>query len=281
MSEKPLISVITTTYNRAYILRRAIESVQAQTYPYWELIILDDGSTDDTKALVASFKDPRIKYFYQENTKQVVARNNALSHAIGDWIVYLDSDNALRPEHFETMLSWINRNPKTLWGFPMGTRIKELYEDGKLVKRVDDSKDFPAEVTVKDIFHRSLHTDINGSFHSKQIISDGVRFDPKAYRIEDWDFFLALGVRYPEHFLYIPIVLYDYWQRYGTDGVVSNGNYHEWAGLFEFIYQKYKDAPLMAGQTWYPNRVNKWKKLADDFDKGLLPPYHKYYFRDK
>ncbi len=97
--------------------------------------------------------------------------------------------------------------------------------------------------------------------------------------MEDWEFFLTLSERYPEHFLYIPVTLYDYRQRDGTDGVVSNSTYREWADLFEYIYQKHKDAPLMQGQKWYPSRVLKWNKLADDFEKGLLPPYQNYYFR--
>src|SRR3989344_2535378 len=81
-----LVSIIIPTYNRAYILGTAIKSVLAQTYLNWELIIMDDGSTDNTREAVEAFKDPRIKYYFQENQKQVIARNNAVKHARGEWI---------------------------------------------------------------------------------------------------------------------------------------------------------------------------------------------------
>ncbi|MBI2355803.1 MAG: glycosyltransferase family 2 protein [Candidatus Doudnabacteria bacterium] len=275
-----LVSIITPTYNRAYILGEAIKSVLAQTYSNWELIIIDDGSTDNTKEVVEKFADSRIKYRFQEHQNQVVARNSALQHAQGDWIAYLDSDNTLRPAYLETVLSWLERNPNTVWGFPRGTRILELYQNGKLVKSIDQSAELSEKITVQDIFHRKLHTDTTGAFHSRKVIDDGVRFNANMHKMEDWEFFLTLGNRYPENFLYVPVVLYDYHQRFGTDGLVSNSTYREWAKLFEYIYQKHKNDKLMQGQTWYPERVNKWNKLADDFEKGAIPPYQMYYFKD-
>jgi glycosyltransferase involved in cell wall biosynthesis len=172
-----LVSIITPTYNRAYILERAIQSVLSQTYKNWELIIVDDGSSDNTKALVSSFHDDRIKYYFQENQGHQMAKNNAMSYAKGQWLVYLDSDNRLRENHLSTMMQWIEKYPKTIWGFPRGTRFLELYEDGKLIKSIDDSQDFPPTVSTQDIVHRKLHTDMNGAFHSQKIIEDGIRFD--------------------------------------------------------------------------------------------------------
>jgi hypothetical protein len=97
---------------------------------------------------------------------------------------------------------------------------------------------------------------------------------------DDWDLFLTLADKYPaDTFLYIPIILYDYWQRYGGDGIVSNAGYRRWAEQFEYIYKKHQYDHLMPGQNWYPSRVQKWNRLADDFEKGLIPPYHKYYFQ--
>ena len=95
MDKTMLISIITPTYNREAFLPAAIESVLAQSYKEFELIIVDDGSTDNSRELINAYadKDPRVKYLYQENQRQSVARNYALSIAKGDFICFLDSDN--------------------------------------------------------------------------------------------------------------------------------------------------------------------------------------------
>ncbi|MBR5167935.1 MAG: glycosyltransferase family 2 protein [Salinivirgaceae bacterium] len=86
-------SVITPTYNRAAFLPKAIESVLAQTYTDWELIIVDDGSTDNTREVVSQYKDKRITYIYQENAERSAARNNGIAHAKGEYVCFLDSDD--------------------------------------------------------------------------------------------------------------------------------------------------------------------------------------------
>ena len=83
-SNKGLVSVIIPTYNFAKYIGKAIESVMLQTYPFWELIIVDDGSTDDTKEVVANYlSDKRIFYYHQENAGQAKATNTAIKAAKG------------------------------------------------------------------------------------------------------------------------------------------------------------------------------------------------------
>ncbi|MBY0110793.1 glycosyltransferase [Patescibacteria group bacterium] len=260
------------------MLKDTIDSVLKQRHTNWEVLVIDDGSTDDTEGAVREYNDERIKYFSQENQGPHVARNRGMELSIGNLIAYLDSDNTLYPNYMERMVREFELNQDAVWGFPMGDRIKELYRDGVLVTRIDDSDDFPEQVSAQDIFHRKLHTDTTGAMHTRKIIEDGVRWDPAIKKMEDWDFFLSLAERYPDGFKYVPEKLYTYTQRFGGDGLVSNSTYRDWADLFERIYQKHKDAPLMQGQTWYPGRVEKWNKLADDFEAGLLPPYQEYYF---
>lgn len=277
---KPLVSIITPTYNRAYILGTAIESIQAQTYPTWELIIIDDGSTDDTKQLVENFKDDRIKYLYQANTGQTKARNTGLSVAKGDWIAYLDSDNTLGPTYLEKMLGAIEKNPGTLWAFPKGDRFLELWINGIMLERIDQTDEFGETVSVQDIVYRKIHSDMNGFIHSKKIVDDGVRFDENFKKMEDWELFLQLAEKYPDNFLYVPENLYTYSQRYGGDGAVSNGSYAGWADTFERIHEKHQNDHLMVGQTWHPSRAEKWRRLAGEYEQGLIPPIYLYYFKN-
>lgn len=89
----PYFSIILPTYNRAHLLSKAIESVLAQTFTDWELVIVDDGSTDNTKELVTAYADDRIRYIYQENQERSAARNNGIKQSRGAYICFLDSDD--------------------------------------------------------------------------------------------------------------------------------------------------------------------------------------------
>jgi len=93
MEDISLVSVILPTYNRAKLLPRAISSVLDQTYPYWELIIWDDGSTDNTGEIVRSYHDSRIRYFSGANHGAAYARNRASEVSQGIYMAFLDSDD--------------------------------------------------------------------------------------------------------------------------------------------------------------------------------------------
>ncbi len=99
----PLFSVIIPTYNRAHLLPRAIKSVLNQNCPEWELIVVDDGSEDNTRELVARYEDKRVKYVYQEHQERSTARNTGIEAAKGQYICFLDDDDYFLDIHL-TML---------------------------------------------------------------------------------------------------------------------------------------------------------------------------------
>lgn len=278
-TDRPLVSVILPTFNRAYILGEAIKSVLSQTYNNWELIIVDDGSTDKTADLVNTFKDKRIKYFKKKNAGPCAARNYGISKSRGKWITYLDSDDVLLPACIETMVTELNKHPEAVFALPRGTRSLDLYENGKLVKTVDDSDDMPMAFTVKDMFMRNARFACLGFMHLRRLYEEGLRWDEKVGAMEDWEYMLTLGEKYPDGFLYVPEVLYDYHQRFGGDGRCSNSDYGTWADVFEYIYQKHKNDKMMRGQTWYPSKVKKWRKRQKDYEAGKLPAYQYHYFQ--
>lgn len=93
-----MISIAMPAYNRAHLLPRSIKSVLDQEYQQWELLIIDDGSTDNTDEVVSGFlKDPRIKYIKKENTGAAHSRNVGVNHAQFEWITFLDSDDEAKP----------------------------------------------------------------------------------------------------------------------------------------------------------------------------------------
>ncbi len=126
----PKYSIILPTYNRAPLLSKAIKSVLAQTFTNWELIIIDDGSTDNTKDIVFSHKDPRIKYGHQENKGRSIARNAGLHHATGIWICFLDSDDWYLEDHLEAYEEAMKSHPQASL-FKTGVTFQK--EDGSIL----------------------------------------------------------------------------------------------------------------------------------------------------
>lgn len=109
-----LVSVILPTHNRAKTLRRAIDSVLAQTYRELELIVIDDGSTDETPSLLASYKDPRLKLFNPGRLGSAArARNFGLKQARGEFIAFQDSDDIWLTEKLERQLAFAAQHPQT------------------------------------------------------------------------------------------------------------------------------------------------------------------------
>ena len=113
----PLISVIMGTRNRSALLPRAAASVQAQSYPNWELLIVDDGSTDDTPGVLSSLRSDAIRVFRGGGNGVCAARNIALADARGDFIAYLDDDNMMHPH-------WLK---SVAWGFEQWPQSDILY----------------------------------------------------------------------------------------------------------------------------------------------------------
>lgn len=111
-SKAPLVSVVVPTYNISHYLIGAIKSVLAQTYENWELIIIDDGSIDDTRAVVQAFPDKRIRYFHQENKGLAATRNRGMAQARGKYIAFLDADDIFLPKKLEKHVAYLENHPE-------------------------------------------------------------------------------------------------------------------------------------------------------------------------
>ena len=104
-SRNPLISIITSTFNRAKTIGRAIDSILEQTYGNFEIIVVEDGSTDETKSILQMYTDERIKIIYHDINKGVTAaKNTGLNNISGEWFTFLDSDDEMLPDALETMM---------------------------------------------------------------------------------------------------------------------------------------------------------------------------------
>lgn len=124
----PFFSVVVPTYNRGHLIGPTIRSVLQQSFGDLELLVVDDGSTDDTALVVQGFPDPRLRYLPVSNRERGAARNHGLRQAAGEYVVFLDSDDEFHPDHLETLRRAIGEQPHppnfvaTKYAYRVGTR---------------------------------------------------------------------------------------------------------------------------------------------------------------
>lgn len=141
-----LVSIITPCYNGEKYIAETIESVLNQTYPDWEMIIVDDGSQDKSAEIVERYqkKDSRIKFLQQTNAGSAAARNNGIRHANGRYIALLDADDIWKPNFLEEQLRFM-KEKNTICVFSSYSRINS---DSKQIGHTTKAKEF---ITTKDM----------------------------------------------------------------------------------------------------------------------------------
>lgn len=185
------------TYNREKFIGEAIESVLAQTYPNLELLVVDDGSTDDTETVVKSYlSDPRVKYFYKTNGGQSSGRNFGFKHCNGDFIAFLDSDNKWMPEKLKLCMDAALANPDA--DIFYGDNIS-IDEDGNEISRKTMAR-HSGDITAQLI--RDNFVTINTATLKRECYQTMGGLDENFRRAPDYEFWLRLSTRY--RFLYVP-----------------------------------------------------------------------------
>lgn len=147
MQQEEVVSIIIPAYNVENYIVRTIESCVNQTYKKVEILIVDDGSLDNTSRVIQEYmlKDDRIKYFYQENSGVSKARNKGISHANGKYIVFLDSDDWLDKDAIEYLIYYQEKYKK--YFITVNRQCIEL--DGKILK--EKNKIFNEEIKILDV----------------------------------------------------------------------------------------------------------------------------------
>jgi glycosyltransferase involved in cell wall biosynthesis len=120
----PLFSIIIPTYNRAHLLKIAIQSVSDQTFEDWEIVVVDDGSVDETKEVVSAFSEEKVRYVFQQNQELSAARNTGIRNSRGTYICFLDDDDYYLPEHLFHLSKVILKQNKPIAFFRSGTLQK-------------------------------------------------------------------------------------------------------------------------------------------------------------
>lgn len=226
-------SLIMPTRNRAWCISRAILSILAQTHTNFELIVIDDGSTDGTKDIIhqefeRELADGRIRYVpLSESVGVCNARNIGLAYARNRWIGYIDSDNSLRPYYLTKIANVIINNPDedTFYGqiINVGT--------GKLV-----GKEFDRNALLEANF-----IDLGVLIHRKSLVARFGGFDPDLKRLVDWDLIIRFTKEKPA--IFVPTVFLDYTDSEIGDRITKKESF---IGAKIYIHTKYSVKPTVS-----------------------------------
>ena len=198
--KKPLVSVIIPTYNRGWVLREAIDSVLAQDYKNYELIVVDDGSTDDTREILAAYRRDII-VLRQANKGVSAARNRGIAQARGQLVAFLDSDDTWLPRKLSRQIDFFNLHPDAAIN-----QTEEIWIRNNVRVNPKDRHRKPSGM----IFERSLELCLvsPSAVMIKKTLFDAVGvFDEDLPACEDYDLWLRIGCRFPVYLIDTPLIV--------------------------------------------------------------------------
>jgi len=195
-----MISVVIPAFNAGRFIKRTIDSILAQTYRDYEIIVVDDGSADNTAEVVKSY-GPKVRYIYQENAGDGPARNTGIRAAKGEWIAFLDHDDEWLPEKLELQMELVSRHPELRW---CGTN--RYQSDGKRRAAVGNTEAIQKALGSDDYFENYFAAVTKGLcpvitstmlVHKEVFEQIGV-FDSCWLRSADLDTWWRTGYRFPK-----------------------------------------------------------------------------------
>lgn len=187
--------MVIPTYNRAQSIREALDSVLCQTFGDFEVIVVDDGSTDDTAGVVRNVTDPRIKYYYKANGERAAARNYGVAHARGMYVNFLDSDDVFYPNHLQAAFEFLS--VKSIEVCHFGYDIKGL--DGKVLRVVKSIDSINRRIVSGNVLS------CNGVFARKEVLQKhGFNEDRDLSSLEDWELWIRLCSHFT--FYHVPLI---------------------------------------------------------------------------
>ncbi|MBO0349487.1 glycosyltransferase [Phormidium pseudopriestleyi FRX01] len=193
----PLISVIIPVFNSQKTINETIGSVLKQTLSNLEVIVINDGSTDEGLEKIATIKDPRVQVFSYPNAGVAVSRNRGIERARGEYISFLDADDLWTPDKLEAQLKALQENPPAAVAYSWTDYIDEagnfLYHGSHITVNGD--------VTAKLLFKNFIENGSNPLIRRHALVEVG-EFDSSLPPAEDWDMWLRLAARY--HFVAVP-----------------------------------------------------------------------------
>ncbi|AHG44179.1 glycosyl transferase family A [Rhizobium leguminosarum bv. trifolii CB782] len=191
----PAVSVIVPTYNRAKFIFEAVQSVLDQSFRDIEVLVVDDGSTDDTLAVLSTIKDKRLRVYPSTNRGRSSTRNMALAFATGEFVAFNDSDDLYLPGKLEMQVRYLRENPKVAMVYTAATHIDDA---GSLLPGRYDAK-ASGDIYYKVAFFRPITIALPTVMVRAQIVRDVGAFDDAQTRFEDTDLWRRISREYLVH----------------------------------------------------------------------------------
>lgn len=186
--EDVLFSIIIPTYNRSQFIKNVISSILNQTYSNFEIIIVDDGSTDNTEETILSISDSRLHYYKKENEERSIARNFGIRKAKGKFITFVDSDDVLYENHLEEAVQLLSSYKDPVF-FHLAYEIRNV--KGEVLSRVSHKGNVNLNLLKGNILS------CIGVFVKKEILLDHMfSVDRNLIGSEDWELWVRLASRY-------------------------------------------------------------------------------------
>lgn len=244
--KKPFFSISIPAYNRAFILAETIRSIQKQTFTDWEIIVVDDGSTDETKALVGELMrdEPRLRYVYQTNAERSAARNNGAAHAKGQYLLFLDSDDAFEPNHLQGFYELFEAK-----GFPVAMAFSNV---SYLTDKGLEIPEIPVMDPEKAFEYMLLQPITPSRVCVHRTIFETFRFDPNITIVEDMVLWVCIASQFPVLQLQQPSSIY---RIHGDNSVdLSRNSYlKRYNGLLRLFHH----ADYVQVNAAIPNAIRK------------------------
>lgn len=200
------VSVVITCYNYGRYLENCLNSVFQQTFKDFEILLIDDGSTDHTQDVVAQFRDkPNLNYFYQKNQGQANAKNNGIKHSKGDFIAFLDADDIWAEDKLEKQISLFESDKVCV----VYSRSNYIDENGKpLAYKLSGKYLLPRRGQVTEFLFLDNFVPFSSAVVRKECFKNCGLFDESLKMAIDWDLWLRISTEY--HFDYVnePLLKY-------------------------------------------------------------------------
>lgn len=197
----PLVSVVIPTFNREILIQKALGSVLAQTYPHIEIIVVDDGSTDNTRGIILQRYGETVRYLYQENQGISKSRNTGIKNAQGDFIAFLDSDDYWVPEKTERQIALFQEHPE--YGL-VASCCASIRLDGRFREKNRPGK---SGWVLEGLFHANYIRTSSAIIKRECIEKVGI-FDEELKECEEYDYWLRIAAKYPIGFINESLAVY-------------------------------------------------------------------------
>jgi glycosyltransferase involved in cell wall biosynthesis len=266
MPDKPAVSVVIATYNRAKFLPETIESIFRQNFHDYELLVVDDGSTDDTQRTLKPY-ETRLRYLYQENRGPSAARNLGVRHATADWISIQDSDDLCLPNHLQILWDYVKDHPKCGMVFANGDYLGGREHNRETIIPGDKSRQLAKRgIELSDLFEKSILR-LQAALISKKAY-DALGGHDESLRIcMDLDLGFRLLMNFP--IAYLDDVVFSYRKHEGNTGRNEELRLTENIRVIEKLLQQYPGARQQLGNDavaarlayrYYRLAKGRWKR---------------------